>query len=57
MSEQEVFNKLAELEEYFFYAKLHEDRDSDKRKALQGIHGNIKTALIQWRELTGCKNE
>ena len=57
MNEQEAFNKLAELEEYFFYRRLREDSESDERKALDEIHNKIKSALNQWHDLTGCKNE
>ena len=57
MSEQEVFNSLSELEQYFFYRQLLKDPAGDEWKALDKIHSEIKSALVQWHELTGCKNE
>ena len=57
MDEQEAFNKLTELEEFFFYRRLREDRESDEREALDEIHSKIKSALNQWHDLTGYKYE
>lgn len=55
MTEQEVFNSLSKLEEYFFY-RLQNPEGLDW-SVLGQLHGEIKTALIQWHNLTGCKND
>ncbi len=56
MNKQEVFNALSELEKYFYYLKLLKDPASDERKPLDELHSKIKSALVQWHDLTGCKN-
>ena len=55
MSEQEVFNKLSELEEYFYY-RLQNPKGLPF-DALARLHDEINAAMLKWHELTGCKNE
>lgn len=57
MNNQEIFNTLSELEQALFYKKLN----PEELQAFQGIliqmHGEVKTLLCQWHNLTGCVNE
>ena len=57
MNNQEIFNTLSDLEQALFYKA----RNPEELQAFQGIlmqmHGEVKTLLIQWHNLTGCKNE
>jgi hypothetical protein len=55
MSEQEVFNSLSELEEFFYYRL--QNPGGLPWNILAQLHNEIKTALVQWHNLTGCKNE
>jgi len=55
MSEQEVFNMLSELEEYFYY-RLH-NPDGIPWTSANEMHEEIKTLLCQWSTWTGCKNQ
>ena len=57
MNNQEIFNALSELEQALFY-KMHYPDDLQAFQALLiQMHGEVKTLLIQWHNLTGCKNE
>lgn len=51
MTEQEVFNMLSDLEEYFYYKR------DQLNPTLDEIHDRIKKSLEDWHEYTGCKNE
>jgi hypothetical protein len=51
MTDQEVFNMLADLEEYFFYKQYA------LNPTLDDIHDKLKFCLKAWAEYTGCKNE
>lgn len=57
MNNQEIFNTLSELEQALFYKA----RNPEELQSFQGIliqmHGEVKTLLIQWHNLTGCVNE
>ena len=55
MTEQEVFNMLAELEEYFYY-RLH-NPGPIPWTSLNEMHDEIKTLLLQWHTWTGCTNQ
>ena len=55
MSEQEVFNTLSELEEYFFYRM--QNPGGLPFSVLTEMHEEAKTMLHQWHNLTGCNNE
>lgn len=55
MSEQEVFNTLSKLEEYFFYRM--QNPGGLPFSVLTELHEEAKTMLHQWHNLTGCKNE
>lgn len=56
MSNQDVFNMLSELEEFFFY-KLHNPEELRPFWSnLAEMHQEAKTMLAQWHNLTGCKN-
>lgn len=56
MSNQEVFNALAELEQYFFYKKNNPGELSAFWPQLIEMHEEVKTLLCQWHNLTGCEN-
>ena len=51
MTNQEVFNALADLEEFFFYK-----RDS-LNPTLDDIHDKLKYCLKAWAEYSGCRNQ
>lgn len=55
MTDQEVFNMLSELEEFFYY-KL-QNPDGMPWIILAQMHEEVKTAVCQWHNLTGCTNE
>ena len=55
MSEQEVFNSLSNLEEYFFYYQHKNPRDLPF-STLVMLHENIKSVLKEWHKITGYKN-
>ena len=55
MSEQQVLNLLADLEEYFYYRQQNpEGLPSDD---LMKLHDTLNDALRLWHRLTGCANE
>lgn len=54
MSEQEVFEKLSELESYFYYRM--QNPGSLSFRILVELHDELNTAMRQWHNLTGCKN-
>lgn len=59
MTNQEAFDKLSELEEFFFY-KLRNPQELDNeyfRPILHEMHEEVKTLVRQWHNLTGCKNQ
>lgn len=52
MSNQEIFNILANNEEVLFYACI---RDKDN-KELKTAHDNARKALEEFAKSTGCSN-
>lgn len=56
MSNQEVFNMLSELEEFFYYKMQNPEELGPFWKNLAEMHEEAKTMLCQWHNLTGCKN-
>ena len=54
---QEVFNMLSELEEFFYYKMQNPEELSPFWSILSEMHTSTKTLLIQWSNLTGCKNQ
>ena len=50
MTNQEVFNMLSELEEYFY------NKRDQLNPTLDEIHDKIDFCLRAWSEYTGCKN-
>jgi hypothetical protein len=57
MNNQEIFNTLSELEQALFYKKLNPEELQPFQSILYQMHSEVKTLLIQWHNLTGCKNE
>jgi len=55
MTGQEVFNMLSALEEYFYY-RMH-NPDGIPFHIVNQMHDEVNTALIQWHNFTGCRNE
>ena len=54
---QEVFNTLSDLEEFFYY-KLHNPEElSPYFGILMEMHASAKELVRQWHNLTGCKNQ
>lgn len=45
---QEMFNKLSELEEMLFYAKNQNDE-------LKTAHSLLRQALVEFQNATGCE--
>lgn len=57
MTNQEVFDRLSELEE-FFYCKLQNPEEMMPFwSILAQMHQDAKTMLVQWHNLTGCRND
>lgn len=56
MTEQEVLNKLSELEEYFFYLKNNRAQLKDDI-SINAIHQDIKKSLERWHRYTGLTIE
>jgi len=56
MNNQEVFDALAELEQFFFYKKNSPGELSAFWSQLAQMHEEVKTLLCQWHNLTGCEN-
>lgn len=54
---QAIFNMLAELEQALFYKSRNPEELSPFQLELLKMHTEAKTLLIQWHNLTGCKNE
>lgn len=53
---QEIFETLSALEEFFFYKKNNPEELEPFRHNLFEMHQEIKTLVCQWHNLTGCKN-
>lgn len=53
---QEVFNALAELEEFFYYKMCNPGELSPHWSILAEMHISVKELLRQWHNLTGCTN-
>ena len=54
---QEVFNMLSELEEFFYYKLQNPEELSPFWTILSEMHQSAKTLVCQWHNLTGCKNQ
>lgn len=54
MSNQEVFNMLSELEEYFYYRM--NNPDGLPFPDMTEMHKKADEMLRTWHELTGCVN-
>lgn len=55
MTNQEILNKLAEIEEALFYKEVGgADREGISFKDLSSMHDKIRDALNEWYRLTGC---
>jgi hypothetical protein len=52
---QEVLEKLSELEEFFFYKKNNPEELAPFFLRLAEMHTSVKTLLCQWATLTGLK--
>ena len=55
MNNQDIFEHLAEAEKALFYAKIR--AEEPERQAISEVHEAVKTALIKWYHITGCKNQ
>lgn len=55
MNNQEVFEMLANLEEFFFYKRLREE-ELEKEIIYQDMQETTGKLLLKWHNLTGCKN-
>lgn len=55
MNNQDIFEHLAEAEKALFYAKTRSKEP--ERQAIAEVHESVKTALIKWHHITGCKNQ
>lgn len=55
MNNQEVFEMLANLEEFFFYKRLNEE-ELEKQIIFQDMQETTGKLLLKWHNLTGCKN-
>lgn len=51
MDNQQVFDMLADLEEYFYYKR------DELNPTLDEIHDKIDWCLRAWHEFTGCTNK
>ena len=54
---QAIFNMLSELEQALFYRSRNPEELQAFQTILYQMHSEVKTLLIQWHNLTGCKNE
>lgn len=54
MSNQEVFNMLSELEDYFYYRM--NNPDGLPFDDLTNLHNKADEMLRDWHSLTGCVN-
>ena len=54
---QEIFNTLSELEEFFFYKMCNPGELSPFFLVLREMHDEAGALLHQWHNITGCKNE
>ena len=54
---QEVFNMLSELEEYFYYKLQNPEELSRFWGTLAEMYEDTKTMLLQWHKMTGCVNQ
>lgn len=55
MTNKEIFNQLSELEEAIYYRM--NNPEGLPFSVLLGVYQEINTALCQWHNITGCKNE
>ena len=55
MNNQDIFEHLSEAEKALFYAKTRAEEPD--RQAISEIHEAVKTALVKWHHITGCKNQ
>lgn len=54
---QEIFNIISDLEEYFYYKKQNPQELEPFFSILSEMHEEAKALLCQWHNITGCKNE
>lgn len=54
---QEIFNTLSELEEFFLYKARNPEELEPFAGILHEMHTAAKTLVCQWHNLTGCKNQ
>jgi hypothetical protein len=54
---QEVFNKLSELEEFFYYKAKNPTELAPFAATLDRLHQEARDLLLQWHNLTGCENQ
>ena len=57
MNNQEIFNMLSDLEEFFYYKMQNPEELGAFWPQLAEMHSEAKTMLCQWHNLTGCKNQ
>ena len=57
MSYQEAMNKLADLEEFFYYLMINPGDLGEMYSSVQEMHHNTKALLEKWHRMTGCKTE
>ena len=53
---QEIFNALSELEEFFYYKMQNPEELSGQFDELVKLHEESKFMLKRWHDLTGCVN-
>ena len=54
---QEIFNTLSELEEFFYYKMQNPEELGGHFEELMKIHEEATFLVRRWHELTGCKNQ
>ncbi len=54
---QDVFNTLSDLEEFFYYKARTPEELAPFQTILFQMHQEVKTLVCQWHNLTGCKNQ
>ena len=57
MTNQEIFDSLAELEQALFYKSRNPEELAPFQTILMQMHRDAKTLLCQWHNLTGCSND
>lgn len=57
MTNQEAFDMLSTLEEFFRYKAWHPEELQPFQSILMQMHTETDTLLRQWHNLTGCTNQ